>query len=90
MSIHENSVVAIPEMCIEEHVDYFSGTNNQNAERAAEFGYYYPSPYLIKDEGGYLLNIHNTSKYSFDALYIYNKVNKKIIMGTQFLSDYKF
>ncbi|EEF7213005.1 TPA: arylsulfatase regulator, partial [Salmonella enterica subsp. enterica serovar Heidelberg] len=77
MSIHENSVVAIPEMCIEEHVDYFSGTNNQNAERAAEFGYYYPSPYLIKDEGGYLLNIHNTSKYSFDALYIYNKVNKK-------------
>ncbi|MGF3093082.1 arylsulfatase regulator [Cronobacter sakazakii] len=77
ISIHENSVIAVPEMCIEEGVDYFSGTNNQDAERAAEFGHYYPSPYLIKDDAGYFLNIHDTSKYSFDALYIYNKINGK-------------
>ncbi|NDO83149.1 arylsulfatase regulator [Citrobacter sp. NCU1] len=77
ISQHENSVVAVPEMCVDEGVDYFSSLNKQDVERAVEIGSYYPSPYLIKDDGGYFLNVYDNAKYSFDALYIYNKVNRE-------------
>ncbi|MBJ8840163.1 arylsulfatase regulator [Citrobacter freundii] len=77
ISQHEDSVVAVPEICVDEGVDYFSRLNKQEVERAVEIGSYYPSPYLIKDDGGYFLNIYDNTKYSFDALYIYNKINKE-------------